>query len=163
MKMKDEVVENHLLCRAAKRYSEMVKDWFKERETLFFETSAAAREGVDLEEALEVIRWYQYFISVKIMRAIGGKVEEEVEDTTQQEERYDEFISDSDGSAKIALIAIDRSIAAWAAIRHYETRGDESMLDIIAFLDSLRQAVEKTFPSARSFIRPGFDKIDLNS
>jgi len=32
--------------------------------------------------------------------------------------------------------------------------------DVIAFLDSLRQAVEETFPNARSFIRPGFDRID---
>jgi hypothetical protein len=155
MKAKHEAAKNHLLCRAAKRYSEMVEDWLTGRETLFLETAAAAREGVDLDEAFEVIRWYQYFISAKIMRAVRGKAEEE-------EEECDEFQSDSDGSAKIALIAMDRSIGAWAVIRHYDTRGDETVLDIIAFLDRLRQAVEKAFPSARSFIRPGFDRIDLN-
>jgi hypothetical protein len=156
MKAKHEAAENHLLCRAAKRYGEMVEDWLTERETLFFETAAAAREGVDLEEAFEVIRWYQYFISPKIMRAVRGKVEEE------EEEKCDEFKSDSDGSAKIALIVMDRSIGAWAVIRHYDTHRDERVLDIIAFLDRLRQAVEKAFPNARSFIRPGFDRIDLN-
>jgi hypothetical protein len=155
MKAKHEAAKNHLLSRAAKRYSEMVEDWLTERETLFFESAAAAREGVDLDEAFEVIRWYQYFISAKLMRAVRGKVEGE-------EEGSDEFQSDSDGSAKIALIAIDRSIGAWAVIRHYDTHRDERVLDIIAFLDRLRQAVEKAFPSARSFIRPGFDKIDLN-
>ncbi len=156
MKAKHEAAENHLLCRASKRYSKMVEDWLTERETLFFETAAAAREGVDLDEALEVIQWYQYFISAKIFRAIRGKVEEE-------EEGGDEFQSDSDGSAKIALIAMDRSIGAWAAVRHYDTNHhDGRVLDIIAFLDRLRQAVEKAFPSARSFIRPGFDRIDLN-
>jgi hypothetical protein len=164
MKARDEAVENHLLCRAAKKYSEVVEAWFKGRETLFFETAVAAREGVDLEEAIEVIRWYQYFISAKIMRAVRGKVEEEVGDSTLREERCDEFLSDSDGSAKIALIAMDRSIAAWAVIRGYDdTHGVESILNIIDFLDRLRQAVEKTFSSARSFIRPGFDRIDLNS
>ena len=155
MKAKHEAAKNHLLCRAAKRYSEMVEDWLTGRETLFFETAAAAREGVDLDEALEVIQWYQYFISAKIMRAVRGKVEEE-------EEGGDEFPSDSDGSAKIALIAMDRSIGAWAVIRHYDTHRDERVIDIIAFLDRLRQAVAKAFPSARSFIRPGFDRIDLN-
>jgi hypothetical protein len=155
MKAKDVAAENHLLCRAAKRYSELVEDWFRGREALFFETAAAAKEGVGLEEALEVIRWYQYFICAKVVRAVRGKIEEE-------EERGNELASDSDGSAKIALIAIDRSIAAWAAIRHYMTGGAEGVIDIIAFLDSLRQAVEKTFPRARSFIRPGFDRIDLN-
>jgi hypothetical protein len=89
------------------------------------------------------------------MRAVRGKIEEE-------EEKCDELASDSDGSAKIVLIAIDRSIGAWAAIRQYITGGAEGVIDVIAFLDSLRQAVEKALPNARSFIRPGFDSMDLN-
>jgi len=161
IKAKDEAAKNHLLFRVARSYSEMAEDWFKGRETLFFETAAAAREGVDLEEALEVIRWYQYFISAKVVRAVRGRVEEEVGDSTLREEGCDEFPSDADGSAKIALIAMDRSIAAWALIRHYDTHGAERVLDLIAFLDRLRQAVEKAFPKARSFIRPGFDRMDL--
>ena len=152
-KAKAVAAENHLLCRVAKRYSELVDDWFKETETLFFEIAAAAREGVSLEEAIEVIRWYQYFICAKVMRAVRGNIEE-------KEERCDEFPSDSDGSAKIALIAIDRSIAAWAVIQHYMTDCGQEVIDIIAFLDGLRQAVEETFPNARSFIRPGFDEIN---
>ncbi|MBM4340684.1 MAG: hypothetical protein FJ110_14220 [Deltaproteobacteria bacterium] len=153
LKAKDTAVNNHLLSRAAKKYSESVEDWFKEKETLFFETVSAARDGVDLDEAVEVIRWYQYFICAKVMRAVrGGIVEKEDED--------DEFPKDSDGSAKIALIAIDRSIGAWAVIRHYFTDDEKGVIDIIAFLDSLREAVEKAFPNARAFIRPGFDEIN---
>jgi hypothetical protein len=153
IKAKDAAAENHLLCRAAKRYNGWVEDWFRKRETLFFEMAAAAREGVSLEEAIEVIRWYQYFISAKVMRAVWGNIEE-------KEDRCDEFASDSDGSAKIALIAIDRSIAAWAVIQHYMTDCGQEVIGIIAFLDGLRQAVEETFPNARSFIRPGFDETD---
>ena len=41
--------------------------------------------------------------------------------------------------------------------------GGEGVLEIISFLDRLRQAVEETFPGARSFVRPGFDGIDLNA
>ncbi len=115
--------------------------------------AAAAREGVSLDEAIEVIRWYQYFICAKVMRAIHGKKEDE-------EEGCDEFPSDSDGSAKIALIAVDRSIGAWAVIQQYLDDDDKVAIDIIAFLDSLKEAVEKTFPRARSFIRPGFDEAD---
>ncbi|MGQ9645744.1 MAG: hypothetical protein ACUVWO_04285 [Thermodesulfobacteriota bacterium] len=154
MEAKDRAAENHLLCRAAKRYGELVEDWFNRRETLFFETADAAREGVRLDEAVEIIRWYQHFVWVKLMRAVRGKLEEEEGD--------DEFPSDSDGSAKVALIAMDRSIAAWAAMRAYVTEGTEEVIDLIALLDGLRQAVEKTFPKARSFLRPGFDKVDLN-
>ncbi|NWG01329.1 MAG: hypothetical protein HXY44_00560 [Syntrophaceae bacterium] len=151
IKAKEAAVENHLLCRVAKRYSELVENWFRERESLFFETVAAAREGVSLDEAIEVIRWYQYFICAKVMRAVRGKMEEE-------EEGSGEFPSDSDGSAKIALIAMDRSIGAWAVIQQFITDGDRGGIDAIAFLDRLRQAVEETFSNARSFIRPGFDE-----
>ncbi len=155
LKAKDVAAESHLLSRAARRYAELVEDWFREEETHFFETAAAAREGVRLEEAFEVIRWYQYFINAKVIRAVRGKIEEE-----EEEEWCDGFARDSDGSAKIALIAMDRSIAAWAVIRYYITVGAKEVIDLIAFLDGLRQAVEKAFPSARSFIRPGFDIID---
>ncbi len=154
IKAKNVATENHLLCRVAKNYTKMVEDWFRERETLFSEI-AAAREGVSLEESIEVIRWYQYFICTKVMRAVRGRIEEE-------EEGCEDFPSDSDGSAKIALIAIDRSIAAWAVVQYYITDGGQEVSDIIAFLDSLRQGVEETFPNARSFIRPGFDKTGLN-
>ena len=155
IKAKDVAAENHLIYRAAKSYSKMVEDWFRERERFFFETAIIVNEEVNPEEALEVIRWYQYFIAAKVMRAIRGKMEEE-------EEKCDEFASDSDGSAKITLIAIDRSIGAWAVIPHYNHLVAESVLEIISFLDRLRQAVEETFPRARSFLRPGFDRIDLN-
>ena len=156
-KAKKEAAENHLICRASKRYREMVKDWFGEEETFLLETAAAAREGVNFEEAVEVIQWYQRFIFVKLMRAVRGKVEEE-----EEEEEWEEFPGDSDGSAKIALIAIDRSISAWAVLRHYHGDGDESILNTIGYLDRLREAVEKTFPRARSFVRPGFDTIGQN-
>jgi hypothetical protein len=151
----DEAAENHVICRAAKSYITIVEDWFRGEERFSFGTVAVADEGVDLEEAIEVIRWYQYFITAKVRRAIRGKTEEE-------EERSYEFPSDADGSAKIALIGIDRSIGAWAVIPRYNRLYTESIFEIISFLDLLRQAVEETFPRARSFIRPGFDNIDPN-
>jgi hypothetical protein len=80
-----------------------------------------------------------------------------------EEEKDNDFPSDSDGSAKIALIALDRSIGAWAVILHSNNLHGEGVLEIISFLDRLRQAVEGTFPGARSFVRPGFDGIDLNA
>ena len=152
---KEEAAENHLLCRVARRYGERVEEWFEGRETLFFEIAAGARVGASLEEAIEVIRWYQYFICAKVMRAVRGSVEEE-------EEGSNDFPNDSDGSAKIALIAIDRSIAAWAVIQRYLVDSDREVTDLMAFVDRLRQALEETFPLARSFIRPGFDEVDPN-
>jgi hypothetical protein len=154
--VKDEAAENHVICRAAKNYSDIVRDWFKKIEEFPFGIVTVAGQGVDLEEAFEVIRWYQYFIAAKVMRAIRGKKEEE------EEEGCDDFPTDADGSAKIALIAIDRSIGAWAVIPRYSRLHAESLSEIISLLDLLGQAVEETFPRARSFIRPGFESTDAN-
>jgi hypothetical protein len=159
LRQHDEAAEKHVICRVSKSYIKMVEDWFNEREELFFETATPATEGVDLEEAFEVIRWYQYFIAAKVMRAVRGRMED-VGDSILREGDRDEFPRDSDGSAKIALIALDRSIGAWAVIAHYHHRYSEEVLEMISFLDRLRLAVEQTFPGARSFVRPGFDKID---
>jgi len=156
LRANEEAMENHVVCRAAKSYSKIVEDWFREKERLFLAASVVGGERVDLNEAFEVIRWYQYFIAAKVMRAIRGKMEEE------EEEGLDEFASDADGSAKITLIAIDRSIAAWTVVSNYNYLDKQKVLEIISYLDLLRQAIEETFPKARSFLRPGFGGIDLN-
>jgi hypothetical protein len=140
----EEGVANHVISRAARNYAAIVEDWFKGKgELFFFKTAAGADESIAIEEALEVIRWYQYFIAPKVMRAIGG-CREGLE-------------ADSNGSAKIALIGIDRSIGAWGVIPRYNRFYQESVLEIISLLKLLRQAVKETFPGAESFVRPGLD------
>jgi hypothetical protein len=69
-----------------------------------------------------------------------------------------QFPKDSDGSAKIALIAMDRSISAWAGLR--EALGDDpdGILDLLAQLAAIRRQTEKIFPEARAFVRAGFDE-----
>jgi hypothetical protein len=65
---------------------------------------------------------------------------------------------DCDGSAKIALMAVDRSIAAWATLRKAVADEADTILDFMVLLDRLRRGMEKAFPDARAFVRPGFDE-----
>ena len=169
-RLNDELARNHECSRAAKLYSEMVGDWFSSAEDLLApndeelnpEVSEDVRDGDSTEivsgfgEAVEVVRWYQHLTYVKLMRAIRGELDERLES-------LDEFSKDSDGSAKVALIAIDRSLAAWGEIRSCFPHNNNDILNILVHLEQLRRKVEKAFPDARAFIRPGFDKIDLNS
>ena len=90
------------------------------------------------------------------MRAVRGQLEDRFED-------LDEFPKDSDGSAKVALIGIDRSIGAWGEIRQSMPTGKDKVLEIIRHLIVLRKKTEKAFPEARNFIRPGLDQIELNA
>ena len=168
-RLKDEMAEGNPCCRAAKAYADMVDDWFDSSRDLFEETEDESEsvgplgipkvspewEEPSLGDSLEVIRWYQHQIYVKLMRAVRGELEEQLE-------ILDEFPRDSDGSAKVALIGIDRSIAAWGEVESHLPMVKKAALDILVHLDQLRRNVETAFPNARSFIRPGFDKIDLN-
>jgi len=169
-RLNDELARDHECSRMAKLYSEMVDDWLdsarelissEEEELSAVETIEAldnspAEKDDDLLEPVEVVGWYQHLIYVKLMRAIRGELLEEPE-------ILDEYPKDSDGSAKVALIGIDRSIAAWGEIRSLFPHRSDQIMDILVHLEQLRRKVEKTFPNARAFIRPGFDKIDLNS
>jgi hypothetical protein len=62
----------------------------------------------------------------------------------------------------VALIGMDRSIAAWGEVAGHLRMLKKEVMGIILHLEGLRKNVEKEFPDARAFIRPGFDKVDLN-
>ncbi|MQY80514.1 MAG: hypothetical protein GH151_15235, partial [Bacteroidetes bacterium] len=56
-------------------------------------------EATGIKDAVEVIRWYQYQIYVKLMRAVTGQLK-------GVPEIIEDFPKDSDGSAKVALIGM---------------------------------------------------------
>ncbi len=145
--------------RTARRYIDTVENWFALNEGLVDETSngpgSSARTDISaddtaaLRDCLEVIRWYQPQILVKLCRAAGGAIRADIEE-------LDCFQEDADGSAKVAIIGIERSIAAWATVlRRF---GDhEDAIFALGTLKRLLRQVETAFPNARAFHRPGFD------
>lgn len=163
--------KNRPLARAAMVYLKATDKWFEGSEAFFhakgLELEALVRleagdpggEAAELKELVEVIRWYQHFIYVKLSRAINSRANEQL----QTSEELKAFPKDSDGSAKIALIAIDRSIAGWSALR--TALGPDEMdeiLTILAQLAAIRRETEELFPNARSFVRPGFDQVAVS-
>ena len=109
------------------------------------------KETDAIKDCQEIIGWYLHFIHVKFMRAIMGKLE----DDGWEEENG--FQKDSDGSAKIALISIDRSIEAWTTLLHFVPSLEDNIITILAMLQKSKRLAEAEFPNARKFIRPGFD------
>ena len=101
---------------------------------------------------LDIIEWYHLFIHVKLARAISSQAEEEIDTEMNQ------FPRDSDGSAKVAIIGIDRSLAAWAALRAHFPGQEDMVLDSQLRLARIRREAEKLFPNASAFVRPGFDQ-----
>jgi len=137
---KRQLVDNHPLTRSGKKYANAACDWFRHFDGAI---------ELDTEEAREVIQWYQYQIAVKTIRALSGRREELEEDS--------ELPKDSDGSAKVALIGIDRSIAGWRLMQLSLPQRADSIVPLILQLETLRVSLERSFPDARDFIRPGFD------
>jgi hypothetical protein len=105
---------------------------------------------------IEIVRWYQLFIAVKIYRGSDACADE---DENEDDDLRETMTSEKDGSIKIALIAIDRSIAAWGGLLTSENSSEVHPL--IALLETIREKAEKKFPNARNFIRPGFDEIEM--
>jgi hypothetical protein len=134
-KRKRQLVDNHPLTKAGKKYANAASDWLRE-----FDQTVEVSE---LEDAREVIQWYQYQIAVKTMRALSG--------------RKEDLDEDANGSAKVALIGIDRSMAAWRMMQLSLPDRVESIVPLILQLERLRRRLEEEFPAARDFIRPGFD------
>ena len=106
--------------------------------------------AADIGDGLDVVQWYLFFIDVKLQRAVASQVD-------LVRDGGDGLPSDADGSAKIALVAIDRSIGAWARLRGHLASEADAILDQLVRLERLRRAVEREFPAARAFQRPGFD------
>jgi hypothetical protein len=105
-------------------------------------------------EMLEIIYWYQYFIAAKIQRGLSSIVDF---DGTVDEELNDSQ-SDGNGSIKVALIALDRSIMAWTNLMAKEN--STQIKPLLDLLETIQQRCREKFPNAQDFIRPGFDEVE---
>jgi hypothetical protein len=160
LRQKHKRTDTHSLARTGKKYANETSDWFREFDQAI-QVSDLASTATDIEEAerlvdaREIIHWYQYQIAVKTMRALSSRIDER----EFHDEDNSEFSKDSDGSAKVALLGIDRSIAAWRLMQLSVPERAETIVPFILQLERLRHRTEKQFPNARDFVRPGFDEV----
>src|SRR5215213_7181439 len=76
-----QLIDNHPLAKAGRKYANATGDWFREfDETIEISdlrlTASEVERSEHLEDAREVIQWYQYQIAVKTIRALSGRKEE---------------------------------------------------------------------------------------
>lgn len=157
--------ERHPLVQTATAYAMQVQDWIKERGPLFeqkrddlvqqvflgLEGINPEAEALRLGDAFEVVRWYQFQPAVKLTRALTKEPSDRPTIAAAQQR-------DIDGSAKVALIGVDRSLAAWSILRDAFPDDDDTPLDLMLQLHRLREGIEREFPNAPDFVRPGFDE-----
>lgn len=100
-----------------------------------------------IKDSADTINWFKYFIHVKLVRALSSREDNDESDLQ----------SDHNGSAKIAMLAIESSTGAWHSLYDIAEEKKEDILDLMALLSKLRRLTNETFPEAMQFVRPGFD------
>ena len=158
--------QEHPLSQLTFKYSATGSEWLKTQPgmldrldalktelTLGVESQEGARkQTVTIKDSLAVIQWYLTFIHVKLVRALMGKM------SSVPEDDQDDYPRDYDGSAKIALIAVERSIHAWSQLFEILPDKEDDFLNILSMLTRIRAMAEEEFPGAMDFVRPGFDE-----
>jgi hypothetical protein len=146
IELKRRAVEQHDLTKLAEKYTKQAG--------IFLHAQDLSDETIDpiRLEMLQVIGRYYCFIGAKINRALYAEADYE------EDADSNAFRNDGDGSIKIALIVIDRSITAWSILLTDETQRE--IKPLIRLLETLRRMCEEKFPNARDFLRPGFDETE---
>lgn len=144
--------KRHPLSILSDEYSWAVHKWLLQQHKIFKKdiTRWIARGQADeMINGFDVLLWYHFFIHVKLKRAINGYYE-------LQDFEFAEY--DMNGTAKIAMIAIERSLEAMRIMNRHLKTERPAIEQFRAQLEKIRIMTEEMFPEARSFIRPGFDE-----
>jgi hypothetical protein len=146
---RDKLIEEAFISKTAMGIMVKAHEWFRAHE-------ATVRNGADavLLEAIAIAQWDSCFIGAKLHRALHGRDSHESGDSWDD----DPIQNDWNGSAKIALISIERSESGWRTIA--QATGEVVAADLAVAMGNLRSEVEDAFPFARLFKRPGFDDAD---
>lgn len=122
--------------------------WLRDRRVAL----AVAADPI-LTEAIDVAAHDAMLIGAKLHRAVDGRDRWRGGD---DENDLPPVQSDWNGSAKVALLSIERSHLAWQTIAGATHDRDASTF--AEQLETLRRLVRDEFPRAEEFVRPGFDE-----
>jgi hypothetical protein len=102
-------------------------------------------------DPIQTISHFACLIPPKTRRALTGLAE------------FDgcrDYPPDHEGSAKVALDGIDRSVDAWKGAHAAGLVTHDAMSGFVSKLETLRAGLEDSIPNARAFIRSAFDEPD---
>lgn len=105
-------------------------------------------KGREIDEALEIVNWYQDLMQAKMRRALHGYYH--ADSCGKEKEDYN-------GSAKVALIAIGCSEEAWGVLLPHCAEMKREILQLLVVLTQLKKDILFQFPEAEKFRRPGFE------
>ena len=151
--------EKEKLAEKAKDYAINVMKWKKKEQPQLVsrreEFIHQLELGIDIEQEAnqlsddyETIQWYCTMIGAKTLRALES----------QHNALHPEGQNDANGTAKVTLICIQKSINAWHNILEQFPNWTNSIIDFLTTLKQIQKGINAYFPDANAFVRPGFDE-----
>ncbi|MBV6405583.1 MAG: hypothetical protein GFGODING_02363 [Flavobacteriales bacterium] len=156
-------VHAHPLCRMGETYLDLVDAWIEKREEALKARGVQLHARTDMDipaelrtpdmlvlgEALQEVLWFHTLIPAKLHRALMGRSDGEQDDDPVQ--------NDWNGTAKVCVDAVDRSLTGWNTVVELLPEEADDALPMQELLRRIRQELNTEFPDADRFIRPGFD------
>jgi hypothetical protein len=150
---------DHPLVDAAADYAQLLHDfWVRMQELLPKKEQEWVKKGQlgekegnpmgearRLEDAVYVLRQFQFFLAPKLTRALGALSEQ------------GDLQTEANGLAKIGLLVMDRCLVAWSELWQFFPELREEVITCLEKLYKLRRDTAAAFPNAMKFRRPGFD------
>jgi hypothetical protein len=128
--------------RCAKHYMLGVSRWIE---------SSAVSDSNDPRDPLAVVIHFPGLIASKTHRAMRGLVEDDGDR---------DFPPDFEGSGKVVVDGIERSISAWKELGAQGQASPPIVTAFIAELQWLLGEIDHLVPNARTFVRAGIDEPD---
>lgn len=142
----------------AKKFGKKLHSWLNSNQAYLEEKAGEMviikdKESMfQFQDAMEVIRWYCFFIGAKVHRA-HLDLEERQNNPDDEFHIYDDNL----GSAKIAIIAIERTMLALSVFYADFKEKEDEILKFLVELSSIKKQLLQAFPGVMEFKRPGFD------
>ncbi len=158
---------NNMVLKAGRLYEDKVDDFLDDRaaagqiaiDTLqsgsVFKMTSGPLSGDATQEAndmLAVVMRYQLQLYLKLSRAYYAKGHEEQEKTEPTGPK------ESDGTTKVALLLMHRSLIAWSRLQKYFPEQTTEIDEMRFLLMRMGNHLKQEFPQAMKFVRPGFDE-----
>ncbi len=153
--------DEKLITESALNYKSQIESWLVENKLVNKEKAGlklleyGENEQITFADCVEIIRRYSSLIPNKVERSLNEKDERgKNPDITDKLNPY----RDNVGSAKVAVIAVERSIAAFLLLQNELNEDEKIISDLMNQLLEIKNQTLTIFPDAMQFIRPGFDE-----
>lgn len=140
-----------------KALKEIAQEWIEDAGSSPYDKTDYEGKALEIKDLLEVVGWYYTLIRSKMRRAITGYHDEIVAGKREPAAAIYPHFSDAAGTAKLVLVSIERSIAAWSGLLQRLKSEEGNIFKFLILLQKMQRGLKKALPDAEQFRRPGFD------